>query len=585
MQCSLKRDHSQKCVHHPLIALDIENDPKTGKFICAALYGYRKDSHNRQHLIDEFFNDQQKLLDRIIEFRDTVNDKTSPFWIVLFNGGYDHPFLEKIIDDSTLFYAGSRFITARIKTRVKRAGKKNKGIKIIDLCNHVDGSLEDWIGYLKMEEKHGIKKESLDDLEVRVKSDTRATYILASFIEDFYISMGISMKLTVGSSALSLYRKRFFKLNFNRDSEFINDYERKAMRGGRVELFKRGNIKVKSYDINSTYLSIMREKEIPDPNTYKYFENPVHWQEHFEKFLGIFHVKVRAEKQRVMCLPYLHPKTKKLIFPCGTFSGYWTSVELKEALKNGYEILECYDYVIYRKSHVMFGAYADYIWGKRKEYKSQGNKGMDLMTKKLGNTLFGKFVQKNRKGGYVGKLEDFDGDLVGRPALNIIDGVEYISVSDNTFEESEHSFPAVGVFITSYARIKLYQMMKKHESSIVYCDTDSVKFESWDISEKDDKELGGWGFEYESEKVFIRPKWYGDKAKGVPKRGQVYSLLEDRSVHAEYDKPNRFRESIRRGLQINKWEHINKELSTNDDKRKWLDDSHSEAWEIIENGE
>jgi hypothetical protein len=591
--CTLGRDKSTNPIHHPLVALDVENNPQDGKFICASLYGERKDKHGKKHQVDEFFDSQEELCGWIIKQRDAVGVKNIPFWIVVFNGGYDHVFLESIIDDNTLFYAGSRFITARITTAMAtkkeddiKKGKSKKGIKIIDLCNHCDGTLENWIIDLKMEEKYGIRKESLENLKLRNRYDTMATWYLGRFIEDYYYSLNISMKLTIGSCALNLYRKRFYDLFIQRDSDFINDYERKAFRGGRVEVFMRGLRKVKSYDVNSMYLSIMENEYIPDPCTYRFYQDPKNWEKDFNNpsYMGIYHVKVSALKQKIMCLPYIDTETKKLIFPWGTFSGYWTDIELKEALKNGYEIQECYDYVIYTQQHKMFSEYAKYIWSERQRYKKEGNRGMDLLIKKLGNALFGKFVQKN-KGGYAGKLDDYTGILPENISIYTRDGVEYISISDNAFEESDHSFPVIGVFITSYARLKLYRKMKQHENSLVYCDTDSVKYlnDNIDIETKENKDLGAWGFEYEKELSFFRPKMYGsEKIKGVPKRASVYSILNDRSVHAVYEKPIRWKESIRRHETPNKWVLVDKELSFDDDKRIWFDDNTSDPLYINE---
>jgi hypothetical protein len=571
MLCSLTKDKNKKCIHHPLLAIDFENDPKTGKFICAALYGYRKDHHKKEHLIDEYYEDAELLYKRILELRD--KGKNIPFHIIVFNGGYDHVFLEPIINDKTLLYGTSRFITARIKTLKPSKGERHSGIKIIDLCNHVDGSLEDWIKHLDMENKYGIKKESLDNLEVRCRSDTKATYYLGSFLEDFYVhELGIGLKLTVSSASLAYFRKKHFKYYFERESQLpevnINDYERMAMRGGRTECFVRGEQTVHSYDVNSMYLSVMRDAEIPDPNTTRYYNNPVHWKEHFEQYLGIFKCRVYAPESKVMCLPYSDGKTKKLIFPCGEFTGVWTNVELKEALNNGYKILECYNYVIYKKSHKLFESFAKEIWDLRKKYKAAGNKGMDLMVKKLGNGQYGKYGQQNGEDGYYGKLEDFDGEIEGNPCISIINGVEYISISSKTKTDSEHTFPCIPAFILAYARIKLYRMLKKHEEDVVYCDTDSIKFRG-ENNEVSSKELGEFGYEYTETQWFYKPKMYGAKLKGVPKRAKQYSTIADHKMHAVYEKPNRFKESIRRGLIPNQWVSMDKVIGLEDDKRIW----------------
>jgi len=565
---TLYRDHGKNPHHHPLLAIDVENNPDTGQFICAGLYGYRKDHHGKQHLINKYFDDREELKKFLLSF--PPEKKNIPFYLIGFNFGYDHPFIHDIIKPESLFYAGSNFITARLTNNVK----------MIDLCNHVDGSLEDWIGHLKMYESHAIKKETLDDLKVRVMSDVQATYILGVFIQDFYVDMGVSFKFTIGSAALSLFTRKFFKYMFRREDKY-NNYERAAYRGGRVEIFEKGIHEVKSYDVNSMYLSIMTNELIPDPNTIKvYIDNNRDWKENFKNYEGVFHVKVKVGKQKVMCLPYVH--NGKLIFPYGEFSGYWTSIELKEALKNGYKITECYSYVIYRKMLPLFKEFGEFIWNKRLEYKAAGNKGMDILVKKMGNTPYGKFAQRNKKGGYWGKLSDYKGNLEG---VNInpttVYNEEYVAISGDIMEDAKHTFPIISVWISSHARIKLYRMMKKHEYSIIYVDTDSIKIKSTD-NEVSSKELGGWGYEYSKKQLFIKPKFYDDKCKGVPKRAELYCDLGDHQVKATYDKPNKFKESIRRGLIINKWESRTKIIDMNDDKRNWISEFQSEPIEINE---
>jgi hypothetical protein len=108
-------------------------------------------------------------------------------------------------------------------------------------------------------------------------------------------------------------------------------------------------------------------------------------------------------------------------------------------------------------------------------------------------------------------------------------------------------------------------------------------------------ELGEWGGEEVNEtKMFYRAKVYGDKIKGVPKRAikvtedkdeytdKVSDAIKDetKKVYA-YDKPNKMRESFRRGLIPNKWEEVLKVIDLVDDKRVWIKDE-SEPIELVD---
>jgi hypothetical protein len=165
-----KQQRKRPPIHHPLLAFDVENDPVTGAFICAAVYGYIRDHHGKEHKQKEYFTEQTEFTDYLMDLR-KAGDKNIPTKLIAFNLSYDLWFLMKISKDSDTLSTGSNIIVSKLKN----------GIHIMDLTNLTrQGSLEDWIGYLSEEmAKYGIyKKESLDNLEVRVKSDAKATWVL-----------------------------------------------------------------------------------------------------------------------------------------------------------------------------------------------------------------------------------------------------------------------------------------------------------------------------------------------------------------------------------------------------------------------
>ena len=574
----------RKPIHKALLALDIENSPKTGKFINAALYGYIQNHHGKERKVDKFFDKQEVLLDYLNKLK-KPEDKNIPCKLIFFNLAYDIWFLSKISDDSAMLSSGTRIIT----------GKLNNGIPMLDLANHVDGTLEDWIGYLDMENKFGIKKESLTDLRKRVESDARATYELGHFIEDFYVhELKIPFKLTVASAARYLYALHYFDGYWYREEKntWINQYEREGYRGGRCEVFKRGNRHVFSFDENSEYLSVMYDKKLPDPNTAKYYNNKNNdtglakiIAKDSPDTLFIADVTLEVPEQRIPPLPFKKDKespVSKLIFPVGTITGKYYSPELIYAVKNcGVKIIKVHSYVTYH-SKPYFRDYADFIWNKRKEYKDKHNRGMDLLIKKLGNALYGGFGQRNPEWTYFGKLKDFEGAIGENSDVNIIkiNGVDYIACGDSKKNDSSHTFPCIPGFITSYARVDLLDGLKANENIAVYGDTDSTHFECDKISDikniKIGDGLGEWGLEYEKTQIYLKPKMYGDKIKGVPKRAELVYTEKENEMRGYPDiityvfrKPNRMKESFKRGLMPDKWEYVIKEVNVLDDKRVW----------------
>jgi hypothetical protein len=558
-----KTQRKGKPIHHPLLAFDIENDPKTGKFINAGVYGYIRDHHGKEHKQERFFASQTAFTDYLMNLR-KPGDKNIPTKIILFNASYDYWFIEEITNDAEMLTSGTSIITGKLKN----------GIPIMDLTNLTrQGTLEDWIKYLDMEKKFGIKKESLLNLEARVKSDARATYELGHYLENFFVhEIGIPLKLTIASAARYLYSLNFFPefnhIWFRPEKDlWKSEYERKAYRGGRVECFVKGKERIKSYDINSMYLSVMRDNVFPDPNSAKIIKEP---KELPKNTLYIADVEVEIPKQYIGCLPILSPKTGKLIFPTGKFRSHFASPELNYAIKEcGVKVIKIHSVMTY-KSYSYFSKYAKFIWKKRKEYKDKGNKGMDILIKYLGNTLYGGFGQRNKES-YAGKLSDFDlNDLITKtpPKISEIEGKKYITANGIAGEDSSHTFPCLPVFITSFARLFLLKALRANAASLIYTDTDSLKIQAgsvvMDITVG--KGLGEWDFEGE--------ETVGDKCKGVPKRAVLEWEDEVRKIYS-YDKPNKMKESFRRGLMPALWKKTIKEVSKIDDKRIWIDEKTS----------
>jgi len=325
----------------------------------------------------------------------------------------------------------------------------------------------------------------------------------------------------------------------------------------------------------------MQGELYPDPTSARYIkldEGSNYWQKllYNDKYLCIMHCKVKAPKRKVMVLPFRDKG--KLKFPYGTFKGYWTSVELKQAIRYGYQIQEVYEVVAYTRTFAYFKDYAEFVWGKRLKYRDDGNTGMDEVMKYVGNALYGKFAQRNDVGGYFGKACDApyfddkaivqfykygsDGELWSK------DGELWVQIQ-GTEQPAKHEFPCISAFVASYTRVRLLDALKANEDNIVYCDTDSIKVRGEAQGIDIGKELGQWGFEGIATMTFYRPKFYGNICKGIPGRAKLVYDGVDSKVF-EFDKPLREREAIKSGRMPDKWVTITKEVTLQDDKRLWF---------------
>lgn len=558
----LRRNTTKHGIHHPLLAIDVENNPDTGAFICAGIYGdvrletsIRCNGKPKNIWSTERIEKYEPNHDNFLKFLSSL--KSNSCILVFFNLSYDKVYFDEIVDHSTVLAVGTRLIVLTLKNKVKA----------MDLCNHVDGSLEDWIGYLDMGAKFGIAKAELADTVNRVMNDVKATFHLGAFLEDFYYhECGIPLQLTVGSASMRLFTQKFFTDYWFRQDDYLSQYERRAYYGGRCELFKRGELMTYSYDVNSMYLSIMRDELFPDIATAKYCENaPKNWKTYLTNYMGIWNVKVKSPGD--IYIPILPVRLDgKLKFPKGEFTGYWTSVELNLALEHGYHIIEVYNFIYYRKVKDYFKSFAEFIWNKRKEYKAKNNLGMDLAIKKIGNTLYGKFAQRNSND-YFGRVADFKGVLPAQVKFFEFHGEMWVQVSSEP-TPAKFEFPCISAFITSYARRKLYRAMLANKDSLIYVDTDCIKLTRPGELIKIGRELGEWGLEGKRLTMFRRPKLYGDKHKGVPRRAELVKRTHSYEVW-KYKKPLREREAVKRNLTPNVWVEVYKELIYKDDKRVW----------------
>jgi len=551
------------------VAFDTETRDD-GSFICGAYYGVIP-GRREDTIIAEYCADLESFRETFLRIEQLIKAQKRAFTLIGFNTAYDVTYLGDIVDSALRLDAGSRFIQA----------KTVNGTKILDISNHVIGRLEDWIERLKMSERYGICKQKnyLDSEEgkrAQVLDDARATYILTEWVESNLLNtFGIGLTPTKFGAALKIFQSRYFTGKWARSNseQWKNDFERQSYYGGRCEVFRRGLQRVNSYDVNSMYVAIMRDELIPNPSVTKYLKNP-------EQIIGMIDTefltidcRVRVPKTRIGLLPYRSPDTGKLIFPWGEWRGSYSSVELREAMKWGAEIVTVYRALWYPESDRYFRDYAQMTIDGRKSAKARGDAAEEQLYKYYGNGLYGKFGQRNTKGGQYVRLSQFTGDLKG---LRIVPGAGdyWVELPVTGSEDSWHTFPVVCATITAYARAKMLSALCYNDETAVYCDTDSLKCVGAAVGITVSDAPGDWGYEYEAEQEFYRPKRYAEKRKGVPKSARLVAKTDDSETY-EFERPTKFRTAIRQHCEQNVWRREIKTLSLVDDKREWLDDGSS----------
>lgn len=412
--------------------------------------------------------------------------------------------------------------------------------------------------------------------------------------------LGCRLKKTISSVGLDYWRRisQPHDLFQERRDIVLKLYEAR-IHGGRVECLQRGHVapgRMKYYDdFNSSYPARCKEGvdgkgSYPDPNTVRYLEGGS--VDMIKRFHGISRVDVYHPYRwlPVLGLDY----DGKYIFPYGTFSGWFTNIELRRLLDIGGEIRDVHEMIYYRGLWRPFVDIVDDLYPRRQRYKKQGDMVFSQLVKTMMNGgLFGKFGQKITGYETPHPLE----------SLSLIDGAFYDGdrlidtylIRDDTLYETTKTpgrircfiFPILAIYTTALGRLALLDSMERTESierrSTIYADTDSrVSFSDTGDSSS---ELGMMKREDMSERCcFIAPKTYifGDiiKAKGVPLDLQAEQLLSGREI--EYEHWLKTKESSRRKMPYGTIVPAHKRLSMVDTKRSWPKQERITDWVISE---
>lgn len=453
-------------------------------------------------------------------------------------------------DKSFMALIGDNGIYYQIDIYFKIKGKKSIKVTFADALNIFNMSIEELAKTFGFEEKKGsidyFKKRDInyianDEEKSYIKNDC---VILAKALKIAY-ELEIN-KITIGASALAIYKNSL--RNFDKyfpQIDLLTDIQiRKSYRGGFVylnNLYKGKKIKnVVSLDINSMYPFIMKNESLP-------FGEPLYFEGEYQKdicyplFIQNFSCSFKIKKGKVPFIefkdsfdyaPNKHVEdTKGEIMYLSL-----TSVELEIFFQN-YEV----DDIIYHNGYKfkrmqgLFNAYIDFWSDKKINAKKNGNSGKYYLSKKMLNSLYGKFGKnpqiKNKK-----------------PELRKDGSVKYVRSSKI---ETTPIYTALASFVTAYGRKKIietaniireYSLIKYNKDMYIYSDTDSLVTtlpveDVKNLIDIDDFEIGKFKIENISKyAIFLKQKCYikqnsNDELKkvvaGMPRKLLKYINIEN----------------------------------------------------------
>ena len=248
-------------------------------------------------------------------------------------------------------------------------------------------------------------------------------------------------------------------------------------------------------------------------------------------------------------------------------TGFWTTPEMEKALEKGYKIEKIYEvwnfenystelFKEYIKKFLKIKLETSKFTCSEEEYRQKARKfgieleelkenpGMRFISKICLNSLWGKFGQnqKVRHSEYIDTEKDFYkvvlNDKIENLALMFLnENIVYTSyeTKDEFLKDNYNTNIYIASFTTSWARLRLYNMLEKLDKNVCYCDTDSIVYiENVNIDQDIGDSLGEWTDELDQQHMIYwccaQAKDYGyildnkksaGKVKGFRRTGEA----------------------------------------------------------------
>lgn len=366
-------------------------------------------------------------------------------------------------------------------------------------------------------------KERLPTFKAYLKNDCISlSHSLYKLCEMLGTTFGQMPSISLATTAAKVFDKCFYSVDNIEPNEEFEVFIRRAIYGGRNEVYKRYGEGINIYDIHWMYTSCY---DVPVPIGKMRWIKP----DIDKGTLAEADVKVPRDW-------YIGPLPLKvrgiLAFPVGEFSGCWDIRELKNAADMGTDItlkrqLYCEEEPILND----FGKFTSNLRGL----------GKNDFWKVFGLSLSGKFGQSRWRDSvkHISEIKD----LIGYTPLDFKE--EYFVIKEYLSKRAPYIKPLVSMRIRAEARIRHLKMMldAMRLGEVFYGDTDSI-FTTADLPTGEN--IGELVYLGKAEKgYFIRQKLYGIIQGGrLRQKSAGYSdlklseedfknLLENKSINIE----------------------------------------------------
>lgn len=408
-----------------------------------------------------------------------------------------------------------------------------------------------------------------------------------SNMQEALIEFGGQLQMTLASSAMNLFRRRFLK----RDIEthpFVNEDIREAYFASRVEVLSRKCFESFYYDINSSFPYAMT---MPCPG--EYLGSGRRLPEMGEADGKPYFAEVEFVVPESYFPPIPARVSGRLFFPTGRWRSWLSGIDIELLMREGGRVLRVFD--VYRFAPFDdLRSYAQTIYQERKRTKDPFHK---VALKLLMNTLYGKFAECAWKSSLVidplpGQV-DYERDEMFLPGVWVKEREVPVP----------HMHVPISAHITAVARRTIYDFMGPC-GEFYYCDTDGF---ACNETLQTSNELGGLKLEkILSEGDFLACKLYrlqgkilegdtwkdlatetkhqGVKAKGFskPSIARFEALMEGREIEAV--RMRRVKELYRKGETRPREDVIKKSINIVDavPKRYTYPDGETRPWHVKE---
>lgn len=339
-------------------------------------------------------------------------------------------------------------------------------------------------------------KHSDAKLEKGCLADCESLHLLLQKASGMFADWGGQMKSTFSSSALTVVKASLGKdLPSHEGQQHFNAMCRKAYKGGRVEVLRHApQEKQREYDFTSSYPWSMTQTlpwDLLGQGSPR------------EDALSIIEATVTVPAQYIPPLPYV-PKGGGLYFPIGTFTGWFTMVEL------GYAIEKCGVTAVLHDciNYTIESPFQDFI-AKVFETKAKSVGALREFCKLIMNGCYGKFGQKpeNTKLKVFSSREDAIQFERTHACEQVSGDGTALSVAEFRWPKQTHY--ALASTITAYSRCLLHEsLLLANKPS--YCDTDSIHcIPTPALDNKVNAKLGGLQMKHDGYTAcFYAPKLY-----------------------------------------------------------------------------